>query len=46
MTYLYHYYPDYGITPNDPPIPLATSTVMIDRHLHFHQVAEALGIPE
>lgn len=35
MTYLYHYYPDYGITPNDPPIPLATDTVMIDRHLHF-----------
>ena len=46
MTYLYHYYPDYGITPNDPPIPLATDTVMIDRHLHLDQVAEALGIPE
>ena len=46
MTYLYHYYPDYGITPNDPPIPLATDTVMIDRHLHLDQVAKALGIPE
>lgn len=45
LTYIYYYYSDYGIRPFDSPLPLATDTVMVSRHLHLDRVADTLGIP-
>lgn len=45
VLYAYHFYKLHDITPNEPTIPLATDTVMIDRNLHFEQVSSTMNVP-
>lgn len=45
LTYIYHYYKDYGIRPFPSPLPLATDTVMVNGHLRLNQLSDTLNIP-
>lgn len=44
-SYAYAYHQQHGITSENPPMPLATDTIRINRLLHLGQVAEVLNIP-
>jgi len=45
LTYIYHFYKDYGIRPFPSPLPLATDTVMVNGHLRLGQLSDTLNIP-
>ena len=44
-SYAYAYHQQHGIKSDNPPMPLATDTVRINRLLHLGQVAQVLDIP-
>ncbi len=44
-SYAYAYHNQHGIEVSNPPLPLATDTVTINKILHLGQVAEVLDIP-
>lgn len=44
-TYAYTYHRQHGISCENPPIPLATDTVQVNRLLHLEQVSSTLDIP-
>lgn len=44
-TYAYAYHGLHGIEPAEPPIPLATDTLRIDRILHLGQIASTIDVP-
>lgn len=44
-TYAYHYYKQHDITPTEPPVPLATDTLHIDRIMHLKQIEATIGTP-
>ena len=45
LNYLYHYHWDYGITPYQSPLPLATDTVMVSGRMDIKRIAEATNTP-
>ncbi len=44
-TYAYAYHQRHGIAADEPPLPLATDTVRIDRLMHLGQVASTIDVP-
>ncbi len=44
-SYAYAYHQQHNIEPNEPPLPLATDTVSVNKILHFGQISEVLDIP-
>jgi membrane-bound lytic murein transglycosylase D len=44
-TYIMYYYKELGLTPQQINLPPLTDTIMINRQLHFNQIAEVLNIP-
>lgn len=44
-TYAYTYYNQHGIEITEPPMPLATDTIMISHVMHLEQVASTIDIP-
>lgn len=44
-TYAYTYYKAHDLKPTIPWHPLATDTVMVDKMMHFEQVASTLNVP-
>ncbi len=44
-SYAYAYHQQHGIELNEPPLPLATDTVTVNKILHLGQVSEVLDIP-
>ena len=44
-SYAYAYHRQHGISCENPPIPLATDTVQVNRLLHLEQVSSTLDIP-
>ncbi len=44
-SYAYAYHRQHGIEVNEPPIPLATDTIHVNRLLHLGQVSEVLDLP-
>lgn len=44
-TYAYSYHRQHGINPAEPPIPLATDTVHINKVMHLQQVSATIGTP-
>lgn len=43
--YAYAYHKQHGINFINPPLPISTDTVSVNKLLHFEQVASTLGIP-
>ncbi len=43
-TYAYTFYRSYGLTPANPPVPLAVDTVMVDHMMHFEQISSTIGV--
>ncbi len=43
-TYAYAYHRAHGITFEDPPMPIAVDTVMINRPTHFEQISSTIDI--
>jgi len=43
--YAYTYHRQHGITPNPPPMGIATDTIMMSRLLHFEQISSTIDIP-
>ncbi len=44
-SYAYAYHRQHGIEVNEPPLPLATDTLHVNRLLHLGQVSEVLDLP-
>lgn len=44
-TYAYYYHRQHGLTPGEPPLPLAVDTLQISRVMHFGQVCSTIGTP-
>lgn len=43
--YAMTYYKDYGIEPDPSPLPIVTDTFVINKNLHFQQIADLTEIP-
>lgn len=41
--YIMTFYEDHGICPMEPNIPVTTDTILVNRNLHFKQIAEVCG---
>lgn len=41
--YIMTFYEDHGICPMEPNIPIATDTIIVNKNLHFKQIAEVCG---
>ena len=44
--YIMNYYCDHNICPMTTTLPVKTDTVMVDRDVHFEQIAKVLNIPQ
>lgn len=44
-SYAYAYHQEHDVKVSESPLPLATDTIVVDKILHFGQVAETLDIP-
>lgn len=44
-TYAYTFHGAHGMVAQEPPLPVATDTVAVNKMLHFEQVASTVGVP-
>ena len=44
-TYAFNYHRQHGISPADPPIPLAVDTIQVNRVTHFDQISSTIDVP-
>ncbi len=44
-TYAYTFHKAHGIEPVNPPYPIATDTIMVNKMLHFDQITSTIDIP-